>query len=127
LKNRRVREAKGFSLLEVLIAIVFLAVGLLALAGLHVTSLRGNNFSQQLTLATVAAQDRLEFLKNLPLNSNRLLANRYDDQQVTLSGISFERTYRVTEEDNRKTIQYTVSWNDGRRDHSVTFATQRAQ
>jgi prepilin-type N-terminal cleavage/methylation domain-containing protein len=127
LKNKWVREAKGFSLLEVLVSLVFLAVGLLALAGLHVTSLRGNNFSQQLTLATVAAQDRLEFLKNLPLNSNRLLANRYDDQQVTLSGISFERTYRITEEDNRKTIQYTVRWNDGRRDHSVTFATQRAQ
>ena len=36
------REAKGFSLLEVLVALVFLAVGLLALAGLHVTSLRGN-------------------------------------------------------------------------------------
>ncbi len=121
------REAKGFSLLEVLIALVFLAVGLLALAGLHMTSLRGNNFSQQLTLATVTAQDRLEFLKNLPLNSNRLLANRYDDQRVTLSGISFERTYRVTEEENRKMIQYTVRWNDGRRDHSVTFATQRAQ
>ena len=121
------RGTKGFTLLEVLVALVFLAVGLLALAGLHITSLRGNNFSQQLTLATVAAQDRLEFLKNLPLNSNRLLANRYDDQQVTLSGISFERTYRVTEEDNRKTIQYTVRWNDGRRDHSVTFATQRAQ
>jgi len=124
--NKWTRKTKGFSLLEVLVALVFLAVGLLALAGLHVTSLRGNNFSQHLTLATVVAQDRLEFLKNLPLNSNRLLRNQYDDQRVTLSGISFERTYSVTEEDNIKTIQYTVSWNDGR-NHSVTFATCRGQ
>ena len=124
--NKRMREAKGFTLLEVLVSLVFLAVGLLALAGLHVTSLRGNNFSHHLSLATVVAQDRLEFLKNLPLNSNQLLANQYDDQRVTLSGMSFERTYRVTEENNMKTIQYSVRWNDGRI-HSVSFTTQRGQ
>jgi type IV pilus assembly protein PilV len=120
------RGAKGFSLLEVLIALVFLAVGLLALAGLQMTSLRGNNFSHHLSLATVVAQDRLEFLKNLPLNSDRLLQNQYDDKPVTLSGMSFERTYSVTEAGSMKTIQYTVGWNDGR-NHSVTFATRRGQ
>jgi type IV pilus assembly protein PilV len=120
------REAKGFSLLEVLVALIFLAVGLLALAGLHITSLRGNTFSHHLSLATVVAQDRLEFLKNLPLSSNRLLQGRYDDQQFTPpgSGMSFERTYDVTEANSMKTIQYTVRWNDGR-NHSVTFTTQR--
>jgi prepilin-type N-terminal cleavage/methylation domain-containing protein len=123
------REAKGFSLLEVLVALIFLAVGLLALAGLHITSLRGNTFSHHLSLATVLAQDRLEFLKNLPLNSDRLLPNQYDDQQFTPPGsqISFQRTYSVTQADNMRTIQYTVLWNDGRRNHSVTFTTQRGQ
>ena len=107
-------------------ALVFLAVGLLALAGLQMTSLRGNNFSHHLSLATVVAQDRLEFLKNLPLSSNRLLPTQYNDQRVTLSGMSFERTYSVTQADNMRTIQYTVRWNDGR-NHSVTFTTQRGQ
>jgi len=120
------RGTKGFTLLEVLIALVFLAVGLLALAGLHVTSLRGNTFSHHLSLATVVAQDRLEFLKNLPLSSNRLLPNQYDDQPVTLSGVPFERTYSVTEANNMRTIQYTVRWNDGR-DHSISFTTRRGQ
>jgi prepilin-type N-terminal cleavage/methylation domain-containing protein len=123
------REAKGFSLLEVLVALIFLAVGLLALAGLHITSLRGNTFSHHLSLATVVAQDRLEFLKNLPLNSDRLLRGGYDDQRFTPPGsqISFQRTYSVTQADNMRTIQYTVLWNDGRRNHSVTFTTQRGQ
>jgi len=121
------REAKGFTLLEVLAALVILAFGLLALAGLHITSIRGNSFSHHLSLATVAAQDGLEFLKNLPLNDNRLLPNQYDDKRALPPGMSlmsFARTYNVTEADNMKTIQYTVRWNDGR-DHSVTFTTQR--
>jgi type IV pilus assembly protein PilV len=123
------REAKGFTLLEVLAALVILAFGLLALAGLHITSIRGNSFSHHLSLATVAAQDRLEFLKNLPLNDNRLLPNQYNEQPVRLSGMSFEGTYSVTQANNTsnlRTIQYTVRWNDGR-DHSVTFTTQRGQ
>ena len=129
MKNKWMREAKGFSLLEVLVALVFLAVGLLALAGLQMTSIRGNSFSHHLSLATVAAQDRLEFLKNLPMNSDQLLQNQYNEQQVTLSGMSFQRAYTVTQADNMsnlKTIQYTVRWNDGK-DHSVTFTTQRGQ
>ena len=110
-------------------ALVFLAVGLLALAGLHVASLRGNTFSQHLTRATLMAQDRLEFLKNLPLSSRQLQPNQYNDQQVTPPGsrMSFQRTYSVTEANSVKTIQYTVLWNDGRRNHSVTFTTQRGQ
>ena len=129
MKNKRTRKAEGFTLLEVLAALVILAVGLLALAGLHVTSLRGNVFSQHLTRATLMAQDRLEFLKNLPLSSKQLVGGKHDDQQFTPpgSGMSFARTYTVTEADSMKTIQYTVLWNDGRRDHSVTFATQRTQ
>jgi len=127
--NKWTREAKGFSLLEVLIALVFLAVGLLALAGLQVTSFRGNTFSQHLTRATLMAQDRLEFLKNLSLSSKELVGGKHDDQQFTPpgSGMSFARTYIVTEADSMKTIQYTVLWNDGRRNHSVTFTTRRGQ
>lgn len=129
MKNNWTKEAKGFSLLEVLVALVFLAVGLLALAGLHVASLRGNTFSQHLTRATLMAQDRLEFLKNLPLNSDPLSGGPHVEQQFTPpgSGMSFDRAYSVAEANSVKTIQYTVRWNDGKRDHSVSFTTRRAQ
>ncbi|NIO10719.1 MAG: prepilin-type N-terminal cleavage/methylation domain-containing protein, partial [Deltaproteobacteria bacterium] len=36
-------ESKGFTLLEVLIAIVVLSVALLALGGLQIISIRGNS------------------------------------------------------------------------------------
>jgi prepilin-type N-terminal cleavage/methylation domain-containing protein len=69
---RIIREKKGFSLIEVLIGIIFLAIGLLAVAGMQATSVRGNFFSNNLMLASYVAQDRLEFLKSVSLTSAQL-------------------------------------------------------
>ena len=68
---------RGFTLIEVLIGLVILAFGLLAIAGMQVTSVRGNFFSNYLTLASYAGQDRLEFLDNLPYSSAQLSAGNH--------------------------------------------------
>jgi type IV pilus assembly protein PilV len=62
----RVFKEKGFSLIEVLIGLIILAIGILAVAGMQITSIVGTSFSSNLTQASVIAQDRLEFLKGLP-------------------------------------------------------------
>ena len=120
------KESRGFSLIEVLIALVLLAVGLLAVGTLQITSLRGTSFSQHLVQATYLAQDRLEFLKNLSFGDSRLTANRYPDPGTTIAGVTFQREYTVTNDGVLKRIECTVNWNDGR-DHSVTFLTIRSQ
>ena len=38
-------DKKGFTLIEMLIGLVLLAIGLLAIAGMQITSVRGNFFS----------------------------------------------------------------------------------
>ena len=53
-------------MIEVLIGLVLLAIGLLAIAGMQITSVRGNFFSSNLSEASVLAQDRLEELRNRP-------------------------------------------------------------
>lgn len=114
-------------MIEVLIGLVFLAIGLLAIAGLQITSVRGNFFSNNLMQATYVAQDRLEFLKNLPSSSPQLNENEksYDDGTVTISGIAFNRSYKITANGNLKTINYTVTWNDGT-NHKISFSTIRS-
>jgi len=124
--NERIEKQGGFSLIEVLVAVVFLAIGVLAIAGLQVTSVRGNYFSNNLMQATYVAQDRLEFLKNLPFNSPQLQTNQYNEGTATVSGIVFNRTYEVVTGGNLKTIRYTVTWNDGVH-HNITFSTVRSQ
>ena len=47
----------GFTLIEVLIAMIILAVGLLGLAGLQATSLRNNQSAYNRSVATQLAYD----------------------------------------------------------------------
>lgn len=122
---RNFQKRDGFTLIEVLVGLVILAVGLLAIAGMLVTSVKGNYFSNRLTQASYVAQDRLEFLKTIPLTDNALTAGTHAEQPVTVSGQVFSRSYTVAVNGSLRTITYTVTWNDGR-DHSVSFTTMRS-
>jgi type IV pilus assembly protein PilV len=121
---------KGFSLIEVLISLVFLAIGLLAIASLQVTSVRGNFFSNNLMQATYVAQDRLEFLKNSPLNDPPLSTGNHNDGTVVISDLTFNRSYSVESISDPNgsylKVNYTVRWNDGA-DHNISFSTIRSQ
>jgi len=115
-------DQKGFTLIEVLIGLVILSVGLLAFAGLQITSARGNFFSKNLTQATYVAQDRLEFLGIVPFDSSQLQPGTYNDGKVVFSGLAFDRAYTVVLNGNLKTITYTVNWIEGV-NRSISFST----
>jgi len=55
----------GFSLLEVLVAVILLAVAFLALAKMQTNAAHSNVFGNQLTEATILAQDKIEALRSL--------------------------------------------------------------
>ena len=59
----------GFSLVEVLVAVLVLTIGLLGLAALQITGLKVTESSQFRTLATLAAYDTIDRLRT---NSNPL-------------------------------------------------------
>lgn len=56
----RFNGQKGFTLVEVVMTMVLLSVGLLSLAPLMLAVFQGNRFAQDLSLATVLAEDRME-------------------------------------------------------------------
>lgn len=57
------QKQKGFTLLEVLVAMVVLSIGLLGLAGLMATSMRNNHSAYQRTQATWLAYDVLDRMR----------------------------------------------------------------
>lgn len=52
----------GFTLIEVIVAISILTIGLLAVAAMQSSAIRGNNLGYRVTESTTLAQDRLEWL-----------------------------------------------------------------
>jgi len=66
LNTRSIRE-RGFSLLEVLIALLVLSVGLLGIAGLQTVSLRFNHQSYERTQATVLISEMFEKITANPV------------------------------------------------------------
>ena len=71
-KNRR---SRGFTLLEVLVAMVVLSIGLLGLSGLQTSSLRNNHSAFLRSQATLVSNDIIDRMR---ANSDSALAGDYD-------------------------------------------------
>lgn len=116
---------KGFSLIEVLIGLIILAVGFLAIAGMQITSIRGNYFSNNVTQATVLAQEKMEDLKRLPYDHVDLSSGEHNEGNI--SGTIFLRKYIVTDiTSTMKMIEVIVQWT-GETVHSISLSTVRAK
>jgi type IV pilus assembly protein PilV len=70
----RANTMRGFSLIEMLIAVVVLSVGLLGMAGLQGYSLRNNNSAYHRTQANLLAYDILDAMR---ANREKALKNAY--------------------------------------------------
>jgi prepilin-type N-terminal cleavage/methylation domain-containing protein len=114
-------KRKGFSLIEVLIGLTILAVGLLVIAGMQMTSIKGSSFSHHVSHATILAQDKLEELKNL--SYSLLISQDY----VTVPDTIFLRKHGVLEDPGNsiKTVTVTVKWTD-QSEHSISLITLRS-
>jgi len=107
------KRSKGFSLIEVLIALVILAISLLALAGLMVTTTKNNSSGAHVTEAATFAQDKLEELKVTPW-ANIVTGSDTVGGPLISTGISYARSWTVATDGtgNVKTITITISWTD---------------
>lgn len=134
-------QQKGFTLLEILVTLVILAIGLLGLLSLQMVSLKNNHSAQLRTTAIVHAYDILDRirlnksadytvaigatvtgtgLKNLDLAEWK--ANLATDLPSGDGSISYPGTADI--------VTVTVQWNDergtsGATNQSFTVSTQR--
>ncbi|MBW1999787.1 MAG: prepilin-type N-terminal cleavage/methylation domain-containing protein [Deltaproteobacteria bacterium] len=135
------KDRGGFTLVEVLIGASILTVGLLALASMQVSAIRGNAMSDRTTTALALAEAKMEelLLKDFddpdlrdsnPLNNSDLPSMArvdHEEKGVTETGDvgegPFRRIWNVAETSNPavKTITVIVSWDEGK--HRVSFTS----
>jgi type IV pilus assembly protein PilV len=120
-------RSKGFSMVEVLIALLILAICLLALAGLMATTTRNSSFGGHMTEASTFAQDKLEQLRAAPWAS--IIAGA--DTPLGSTGINYTRNWTVAPnpDGNQRWVTITISWTDPAKktDHSITLLSVIAQ
>jgi type IV pilus assembly protein PilV len=100
-------DQAGFTLIELVVALVVLAVGLLAIAGMQITAIRGNASANVISTKTAVAEGVLEEILSWSIldprlaHDDRTTAWDFDpdtlgDQDLPLTGAgTFSATYRV--------------------------------
>lgn len=114
--RNKIKNEKGFSLVELLVAITVLAIGLLGIAGLQGSTIRRNVAAMRNTEATALVEAGIERIRSRPYTS---IVNSSD-----VNGI-FTRTVTVQDDEpiaGTKTITVKVSWSDPA-DHAFSFKT----
>jgi prepilin-type N-terminal cleavage/methylation domain-containing protein len=123
LRVKVLKRSKGFSLIEVIIALFILAISLLALAGLMVSTTRNNSWGGHLTEAATLAQDKLEQLRATPFGMIAL-NTPITDNPVGSTYVTYTRSWvavpNITNTLNVITI--TVSWTDTM-PHSISMVS----
>lgn len=110
------RSQKGFTILEVMIAMAIFAIGILGVAKMQIKSQTGNTSARTITQGTTYTQDRIERLMSVPYTDPIMAAG---PGNATVAGASSGETYTlnwtITDNNpivNTKQIAITATWND---------------
>ncbi len=76
---KKLRNAEGYTLIEILIAITILSVGLLAVATMQISAIRVNDTARRMTRRATLAQDKLEYLMSLEYTHAVLTSGSHSD------------------------------------------------
>jgi type IV pilus modification protein PilV len=126
----RVPARAGFTLVELMIATVLLAVGLLAMLAMQMHAMQGSQVGRHYTQAAQIARDLMEELQRLPWDNARAMPTagwvvepaKSTDVQLEAGGTSSEQTYALdyriqvdpTSPADLRLIDVRVTWYEAR-------------
>jgi len=117
MKTYFMKPSQGFSLAEVLIALVVLSVGLLSVGQLMLASLSTTAYGNHYTQATALAQAKMEEFR-----SSRPVAGVGSDQVMGVNGTRYTRTWSIVANGEMKVITVVVDWVE-KTNHSIQLST----
>ena len=117
-------DQRGFTMIEVMIAIVLLAVATTGLVGLFRIQTGASSFSRHATEATELAQDKLEFLRTQAANA----ASGSEPGLTSLgkTGGGYDRSWTVVPSTTFTDYAVTVSWDESGTPRSIRLTSRRS-
>ena len=113
----RITPQGGFTLIEILMAMVIFSISFLGLAAGATTVMKSNHSSYNNTVATNLAQDKLEVLR-----AKNVADIAGDNDTKKVGGVTFTRTWTTDDADGLRKIKVVIAWTD-QRAHSLTISS----
>ena len=107
----------GFTLIEVLMSMVILAVGLLAMASMQITAIQTNAYAIHVSEATHLVEDILDEYQKMDYDN---LIDEEVKRDIYTAYTTVENNQPAA---NMKKITVRATWNTGKKSHEITFGT----
>jgi type IV pilus assembly protein PilV len=124
-----ISSQQGFSLIELLVAILLLMIGFMAVFTVLWSSTRAGSFSRNMTTAASLGQDMLERAHGLSDSSLPATAGFVNYTAASISAVGFTREMEIINnypEAGVKTINARITWNTpGKGTSTRTFTMTR--
>ena len=124
------KNSRGFTLVEALIATVIVSIGFLGLSTLTTSAIRSLSLSNHRTTAATLVQDKLEEIKNDSYIKVTSAKYNTEDYNTMAEYLPYRRVVTITAgpEPNTITITVTVSWKEVvQGSHAVTLSAIMSQ
>ena len=126
--ERQLLDKRGFTLLEVLIAITIFSIGLLGVATMQISAIRGNRMGYEVIQATYLAQTQIDTLRDSNI-ATLIAGGPFDDpnnpiDETGANGGIFNRSWVITNRTaNSRDVSVTVTWPQGIDNRQVVLST----
>ncbi len=115
----------GFTLVELLVALLVFSVGILGLAKMQTMTIQGNSYSNHFTQALNEANNQIERLSELPLTTAELsLGAHTTGINPVYQGVTYDVSWNVEAIPNSaaRSVNVTISWQDKFSNPSIDVA-----
>ena len=125
----------GFTLIEILVTVVLIALGCLAVLWMQAVAMRANSQSEHLTVASTLAKSEIERLKCFPFEDlKKAVTDTESGVPINREGLTqtqggraprpYTRTIRLYEKQpttRSHQVEVRVAWRDAHGDHEVVY------
>ena len=126
-KKNPLKDDHGYTLIELMLAIVILSAGILSLMCMQISAIRTNSGARHLTESTTLCADQFEKIMSMSYNDVNLTPGTTTSRAEGNYTIQWNVSAENIPINNVKTIRVTASWAEAGQQRSVSSEYYKAR